>query len=277
MYSKGITILANLNLSAEKLKNYLLNRVTFVVITTVVTTIALTNPASAMHSWGNYHWARQSNPFTLKLSSNLSTSWRPYLATTSSDWSQSNILDTVVVPGIKNPKTCKPTLGQAEICNASYGRNGWLGLAQIWISGSHITQGAVKVNDTYMSRAPYNTVEEKNHVMCQEIGHIFGLGHQDESGADLGTCMDYSMSTNSQHPNTHDYEQLQQIYNHLDSTTTVGAIVNTNAASDGSDLNSSQNWGRRVYRSKSGFVEVYERTYKDGSKLISLVNLADHQ
>jgi hypothetical protein len=248
-----------------------------VALITLVVVSGFSGSVNALHSWGNYHWARQSNPFTLKLGSNLSTSWAPYLVTASNDWSQSDILDTVVVTGTKNPKTCKPTLGQAEICNASYGRNGWLGLAQIWVSGSHITQGVVKMNDTYMSKAPYNTAAEKNHVMCQEVGHIFGLGHQDESGADLGTCMDYSMSTNSQHPNAHDYEQLQQIYSHLDSTNTISSIVNTSAASDSIDLNNSQNWGRRVFRSKSGFVEVYEHTYKDGSKLISLVNLANHQ
>lgn len=248
-----------------------------VALVTLTVLAGIPNSVSAIHSWGNYHWARQSNPFTLKLSRNLSSSWQPYLTTASSDWSQSSALDTVVVAGTKSPKTCKPTLGQAEICNASYGRNGWLGLAQIWISGSHITQGAVKLNDTYMSRAPYNTVAEKNHVMCQEVGHIFGLGHQDESGADLGTCMDYSSSTNSQHPNAHDYEQLELIYSHLDSTTTIGALTTSNATQDSSDLNSSQNWGRRVFRSKSGLVEVYERTYKDGSKLISFVNLADHK
>lgn len=237
---------------------------------------AMANTASATHAWSSYHWARQSNPFTLKLSSNLSPSWKPYLDTASSDWSQSSVLDTAVVNGTKNPKTCKPTPGQAEVCNATYGRNGWLGLAQVWISNSHITQAAVKMNDTYMGKAPYNTAEEKNHVMCQEVGHIFGLGHQDESGADLGTCMDYSMSVNSQHPNTHDYTQLEQIYAHLDSTTSVGALANSNAASDASDLNNSQNWGSRVFRSNNGYVEVYERTYKDGSKLVSFVNLAVH-
>jgi hypothetical protein len=78
------------------------------------------------------------------------------------------------------------------------------------------------MNDTYFNQAPYNTPEERNHVMCQEVGHTFGLGHQDESGADLGTCMDYSQSLNSQHPNQHDYEQLEIIYAHLDGTSSIG-------------------------------------------------------
>ncbi len=243
-----------------------------------VSLLAFAGVASANHSWGGYHWARQSNPFTLKLSSNLSISWQPYIDTSSSDWSQSTVLDTVVVQGAKNPKTCKPTSGIVEVCNARYGNNGWLGLAQVWVtSGNHITQGAVKMNDTYMDRAPYNTPAEKNHVMCQEVGHTLGLGHQDESGAARGTCMDYSMDDGSQQPNTHDYDQLQVIYAHLDSTTTVAASTSTSAAADQSDLNNQANWGRRVFRSRSGLLEVYERQFKDGSKIITSVTLANHQ
>jgi len=28
------------------------------------------------------------------------------------------------------------------------------------------------------------------HVICQEIGHTFGLDHQDESGISLNSCID---------------------------------------------------------------------------------------
>ncbi len=236
----------------------------------------LAHSVGATHSWGAYHWARQSTSFTLKLSSNLSADWRPYLLQTSSDWSASSVLDTTVITGSKNPKTCKPSLGKVEVCNSKYGANGWLGIAQIWINGSHITQGAVKLNDTYMSRPLYNTVSEKNHVMCQEVGHTFGLGHQDESGRALGTCMDYSMDTGSQHPNAHDYEQLEFIYAHLDSTTTVDISSTSAATSDTKDTTNKQNWGRRVFRSKDGFVEVYEKVFVDGSKLLTSVTLAKH-
>ena len=44
----------------------------------------------------------------------------------------------------------------------------WLGLAQIWLSGSHITQGIVKNNDYYFggSTYAYNNEAEKLHVIC---------------------------------------------------------------------------------------------------------------
>lgn len=185
---------------------------------------AVVSSAFGSHSWGGYHWARTANPFTLKLGDNLSTGWKSYLGTTSSDWSVSTVLDTVIVTGQARGK-CRPTAGRVEVCNGAYGANGWLGLAQIWLSGSHITQGAVKVNDTYFNSAPYNTPEERNHVMCQEVGHTFGLDHQSTSGASLGTCMDYSSDPSSQHPNQHDYDELGIIYSHLDSTTTISSAT----------------------------------------------------
>ena len=39
-----------------------------VALAVVATTFAgFVGAATANHSWGNYHWARTSNPFTLKL------------------------------------------------------------------------------------------------------------------------------------------------------------------------------------------------------------------
>src|SRR3989338_8452069 len=112
---------------------------------------------SANHAWGGYHWARTSNPFTLKIGDNVSSTWDSYLATTSNDWSISSVLDTVIVPG-QARANCKAIKGRVEICNKSYGNNGWLGVAQIWVNTSnHINQGTVKVNDTYFNTSTYNT------------------------------------------------------------------------------------------------------------------------
>jgi hypothetical protein len=35
--------------------------------------------SSANHQWGNYHWARTSNPFTIKLGDSVSSGWDIYL------------------------------------------------------------------------------------------------------------------------------------------------------------------------------------------------------
>jgi len=236
-------------------------------------------PAFATHSWNGYHWARPSNPFTVKLGNNLSAVWQTYLSTTSADWSKSTVLDTTIVAGgTGGARRCPATAGRVEECNASYGQNGWLGVASIWLASgtSHITQGTVKLNDTYFNMAQYNSPAWRNLVSCQETGHTFGLDHQDTTfnNYNLGTCMDYTNAPaggvvngfdygpSNQHPNTHDYDELNTIYSHLDSTTTLqsglnnagaGLLVPTNS---GLDFSEPWQWGTPVGFDAAGRANV---------------------
>lgn len=235
----------------------------------------LATHAEATHSWGGYHWARTASPFTLKLGDNLSSNWKSYLSTTSSDWSMSTVLDTTIVPGGTSPKNCRATSGRVEVCNSKYGRNGWLGLAQIWISGDHITQGVTKVNDTYFNSVQYNTPAWRNLVMCQEVGHTLGLDHQDEvfNNTNLETCMDYTNSPDSnQHPNQHDYDELGIIYAHLDGFTTIQSGIQKlplgQSISNGilaGDFGSRSDWGRELRN--NGHVALFERDFGAGNKM----------
>ena len=232
--------------------------------------------AEATHSWGSYHWARTSNPFTIKLGDNVSSTWDSYLHTASTDWSVSNVLDNTVVTSSAG-RSCKATAGMVQVCNAKYGANGWLGLAQIWISGSHITKGVAKMNDTYFNLSAYNNPDEKQHVMCQEIGHTFGLGHTSEDGSSQSTCMDYSNSPNSTHPNQHDYDQLALIYAHLDDTTTVSATkaAGASALAQSGDFENASEWGKEISRSANGRESVFERDLGNGNKVLTHVTWAN--
>ena len=199
------------------------------ILALVVGVLLAGGAADASHSWSTYHWGRTANPFTLALGDNTTTTdWRSHLGTTSTNWSKSSVLDTVVVAG-QSKGNCRATLGRVEVCNKAYGSNGWLGLAQIWLSGGHIVQGVAKMNDTYFSLPAYNNWSEKQHVMCQEVGHTFGLGHTSEDGSSQNTCMDYYRNTTddkiSTAPNAHDFAQLEAIYAHLDSSSTVGTFT----------------------------------------------------
>lgn len=237
--------------------------------------------SSANHSWGGYHWARQSNPFTLKLGDNVTSVWDPILATTSADWTQSTVLNTVIVPGTSSARQCRATVGQVEVCNLTYGNNGWLGIAGISVSGSHITAAYVKLNDSYFNTAQYNTTAWRNLVSCQEVGHTFGLDHQDETfdNANLGTCMDYTNNpSTNQHPNSHDYDQLVTIYSHLDSTTTVKALQNESAfppAMRDIDFAGPGQWGKLVGFTDRGITAVYEQDFGGGNKVFTFVIYAD--
>lgn len=253
----------------------------FVAIAILLSAGMFATFAYASHSWGGFHWARTANPFNLKLGDNASGAWDSHLAVASNDWSASSVLDTTVVPG-GGTKNCWPTNGRVEVCNRKYGNNGWLGVATIWISGSHIVQGTVKLNDTYFNTSYYNKPAWRQAVMCQEVGHTFGLGHQDEisNNPNLGSCMDYTNDPDgtlygqldNQHPNSHDYEELEIIYQHLDSSSTVFSRNSSlPAAANEIDTSNPVEWGKVVRRSADGRSSLYERDLGDGNKVFTFV------
>jgi hypothetical protein len=262
-------------------------------LTRLVLPVALVVAVAALqadHSWGNYHWARTANPFTLKVGNNLSGAWEGHLDNAIDDWNLSTVLDLQKVAGGTRPKSCKATPGQIEVCNASWGNNGWLGLAQIWASGSHITQGTAKMNDYYFNQPAYNTPGWRQLVMCQEIAHDFGLDHQDETfnNRNLGTCMDYTNDPDggaggavnndptNVSPNQHDYNQLETIYAHLDGTTTVGQTVTRHPpAMNGIDWDSAANWGQLKRSTNGGRTQVFEQDFGGGNRVITFVIWAD--
>jgi len=229
----------------------------------------------ASHSWNNYHWARTSNPFTLKVVDSTTSNWASQQATAISDWSASSVMDLSLVQGDESSnarRRCVMITGKIHSCNSTYGSNGWLGLASINISGSHITQGSSKMNDSYFNLSTYNNPNEKLHVMCQEIGHTFGLGHTSEDGSSQNTCMDYfsntganAGSTLSTHPNQHDFDMLASIYSHTDSSTTIGfSAFGGSGASEVTDEPNS--WGRMVSQTANGRGSTYEREHFDGTR-----------
>jgi hypothetical protein len=233
----------------------------------------------ATHSWGGYHWARTTPQFTLKLGNNMTAAdWRSYLAQTSLDWNSGNsAVLTAVVAGTSN-KRCAMVAGTTQVCNGTYGNNGWLGLASINITGGvHITQGSAKMNDTYFNTATYNNPNEKLHVVCQEVAHTFGLDHQSTDGSSQNSCMDYfsntgvnATSTLSTKPNAHDFEELNIIYAHLDTTTTVASLAAL-AASASEVSDDPNSWGQLVKQSANGRSSTYERYEWDGSKTLTHV------
>lgn len=240
--------------------------------------------AYANNSWAGYHWARTANPFTLKLGDNLTSSdWKSRLAQSSQNWNSPQTLSTTtplltaVVAG-QSSSRCSMVAGTTQVCNGKYGSNGWLGMASInIINGTHITRGSAKMNDTYFNTATYNSPNEKQHVMCQEIAHTFGLDHQSTDGSSQNTCMDYfsniganAASTLSTMPNLHDFDELNIIYTHLDSTTTLSAMTALKAsASEPTD--DPKNWGQLKSQSDHGRSSTYAQHNPDGSQTITHV------
>lgn len=180
-------------------------------------------PAWSSHAWNGYHWARMGNPFSVSLIDNMTTAeWDGILGSVSTDWTASSVLDTPVAPGDRG---CRAQQGHTVACNRKFGFSGWLGLAQIWVSGEHIIKAVAKVNDTYFDTSTYNDPNAKRHVLCQEVGHTLGLDHQHAAA----TCMNDQeglLDPAYVSPNAHDYEQLDLIYNgHVDGSNSSALLA----------------------------------------------------
>lgn len=204
-------------------------------------------PTIANHTWGNangtYHWDGPSLPLQLSVIDSVDSSWQGELDETISQWNVSTALNLTITSSDDSSSArsaCNIANGQIRACNYTYGTNGWSGLASLNIdSNNHILWGTAKVNDSYsMSQA------DRNKVMCQEVGHLFGMGHTSEDGSSQQTCMDYANDpTNSQWPNAHDYELLEEIYAHIgggggggNGTLTNGVTETGLSASTGNDI-----------------------------------------
>lgn len=263
---------------------------TLLVAVALLTIIGAYSIAEASHVWSKYHWnlsTANTLESPLTLGDNLTlVAWQDSLLGASADWNAS-VLKNAVAVGTSN-SNCDPTLGQVEVCNGLYGENGWLGVAQVWVyrgKDGHIAQAIVKLNDTYFAMPQYGSQAWKTFVMCQEVGHTFGLGHQDENfyNANIGTCMDYTndpdgsiyAQLSNEHPNQHDYEQLVSIYAHLNEPSAGGPGKGGGKSKPvgvGSvALNTPAEWGQAIAKDAQGRNSLYKRELAGGVDVITHV------
>ena len=244
-------------------------------------------PAAATHRWNGYHWAGNGTSVTIRVNTAITSQWTTSVGKAISDWNKSTEL-TLKGPNAVSVyrRKCNPIAGQILVCNAAYGELGWLGIATIWLdTKGHISQATTKLNDSYHNYAPYNRPEWRALVACQEIGHDFGLDHQDENfdNPNLGTCMDYTSKPlgppANTAPNTHDYGELNIIYNHNDGYTSAKTSTSLGQADRpvpqglaGEDIGDRPGeWGRAIRRDQRGRPDVFVRDFAGGERAVTHV------
>lgn len=179
-----------------------------------LTAIALAAaPATAHHWWGGYAWSYNGGELSMPVVDNTSGVWNAHVSQAVNDWNASTVIQAPLEYG--NNASCSMVTGTIQVCNSDYGATGWLGIATISISGGTIVAGSTKLNDNYFNRDAYNNYTWRQLVTCQEIGHDYGLAHQNEnfSTDETTSCMEYtSRPEGNEGPDAHDYEQLLTIY-----------------------------------------------------------------
>ena len=207
-----------------------------ITLALVASLALLTVPtAHANHSWNNYHWARSSNPISLAVVDSVAGVWDSLLPPVAAEWGASTVINMSVQGGSSSLLTrllCQPMSGRIRVCNANYGPTLWFGVAEVWLNASgHIYQATTKVNDFYFTGSFGNNTARR-HVLCQEVGHDVGLDH-----VNTASCMNDNNNTLNNpaylSPNSHDYQQLQTIYAHLDGG---GALAAKASAGSGPDI-----------------------------------------
>ncbi len=201
----------------------------------VLTAGTLAAPAAAVTtgSWNGYHWAR-TGVLRLQTVNRTSSAWTNYFTTAVNGWSAASQLDLIGSRGTYS-SSCGAVFATIQVCNGSYGSNGWLGYANVWTSGGHIVQATVRLNDSYFSQAKYNTAAWRSSVICQELGHTIGLAHNNtnRSDANTGSCLDYSnvpagggtYGASNLAPGSVDFAGLNIIYATLDNTQLAGTTL----------------------------------------------------
>ena len=165
----------------------------FVVLIATVALLLQAGTALADNQWGNNHWASSNLNMTVSDSGFDSGATQLML----DKWRTGNL----------NPQFISSGKGDIVVTTGK-GRT-WFGRAQIWIDGTgHITKGQVKMNTTLLAQYGYGQAAT-THVLCQELGHVFGLTH-----TAAASCMNDNNTTLGyyQLPSPHDLALIDDIY-----------------------------------------------------------------
>lgn len=182
-------------------------RMTLLSVLLVVFALVGGGIAEANHWWNGYKWATTDGVVDLYTD----------LSYVKGDWARVTL--PVLVDWDRSPRVALGTSptgrqGVVAIESGNYGASGWLGVAIVKLdSRQRIVDARVRLNDWYWATGRVQGLAARQHVLCQEFGHVLGLDHwlgQSCMNDDPGALGDWVR------PARHDYDQLEQIYRGVD-------------------------------------------------------------
>ncbi len=167
------------------------------------------------------HWPSQTRPVKISIDDQLSPVYSQFIPRALRDWNQAAPI-VVTQDGSDSIKV--------SIQNCDFGETGWVGVTQVNLNGNKIISAPVYINDHWMKTASYNNHIQQQYVVSHELGHSFGLDHQDVEfcNPNTGSVMDYAYSIvggtqncdgqsvnfgiSNEHPNPNDIKALTDAY-----------------------------------------------------------------
>lgn len=223
---------------------------------------------------GNKFWytAELYPGLRLRVLNNLDERWRGTFETAISEWENGDpdalTLSVEDLDGFDSK--CNKVRDAMIVCNGDYGHTPWRGVNELSLEYGLIVASVARLNDYYLDSESDVT---RQYVMCHELGHGFGLGHSDENSlnADLGDCMDYTVTPeNNLHPGTRNFELLEEMYGNVDGTgRRRKTLVDDRHESYHPPL--SEGW---TLLHRSGFAEHHERNLGNGRTMRKIFLLA---
>jgi len=236
------------------------------------------DPGDGNYTVGGFsRWHGREDGLELTLINALTSDWHKIFDKAVSDWNECPALDLSVQTSSPE-KTCSAVDGEMKVCNDFYGFTQWTGLNEVYFEGDgkYIISSVAKMNESYLKEA---SREERQYVMCHEIGHGFGLPHRDENtnNPDLGTCLDYTRNPgNNMSPDETDFSNLIDLYGEF-STRRARRISSTNNSNDVSHfnkINTSRDYKEGLLLYQSEKKEIYELNLGGNIKVVTTVLLA---
>lgn len=151
--------------------------------------------ASGAHDWGRWHWDKS------HLEIYLFGSHKNEAIQAINDWN--NLTDLRLTSTTRHK--------DMSVWGADFGDTGWGGLATIEDNGwdwhcwanCRVTHGHARFNSYYTNSSWW-----ARGIFCQEVGHIFGLGHNSRGG-----CMGLTYYANqTNRPSSHDVADVNNKY-----------------------------------------------------------------